>query len=96
MTDLEINKDEYHMYAARSLGADDNLLESFRKEKAYSDSLKNWKSYNIWKKERNRERYEMENKYGMDCKNAMHLIRLYKQCVELLETNKLVPMRQSY
>lgn len=89
LVDLKINQDDLHMYAARSLGADDNLLEAFRKEKSYSDALKNWKSYNIWNNERNKERYEMESKYSMDLKHAMHLVRLYKQCTELLECGTL-------
>ena len=93
LVDLEVNQDEYHMYAARSLGADDNLLEAFRKEKAYTDAIKDWKNYNTWKSERNKERYEMESKFGFDCKHGMHLVRLYKQCVELLEHQTLTVKR---
>lgn len=93
LVDLKINQEEYHEYAARAIGLDDNLLEAFKKERAYKSAMKEWKAFKRWETERNRERYEMELTYGFDCKHASHLVRLYKQCIELLRTHKLVVKR---
>lgn len=94
LIDLKINQEEYYIYAARAIGLDDNLLDAFKKERAYTSALKEWRSYKKWQNERNRERYEMEVKYGFDCKNALHLVRLYKQCIELLSTGNLIVKRR--
>lgn len=67
LVDLKINQDEFHAYAARAIGLDDNLIECFKKERAYVSAIKDWKSYNKWKEERNQARYELEKKYQYDC-----------------------------
>lgn len=88
--DLKINQDDFHTYAARSIGLDDNLIEAFKKERRYISALKEYKAYQIWKKERNRERYAMEQKYGFDLKHCSHLVRLYIQAVHLLKTKEVL------
>ena len=35
-----------------------------------------------------KKRKSLVDKYGYDCKNAAHLIRLLKMCIEFLETGK--------
>jgi uncharacterized protein len=90
---MKLNSDDMEMYAARSLGLNDNLLDMFRKERDYRRAVSEYKSYQKWKENRNKVRYEMEKEYGFDGKFAMHLIRLYLQCEQLLKTGKLVVFR---
>jgi hypothetical protein len=90
---MKLNSDDMEMYAARSLGLNDNLLDMFRKERDYRKAVSEYKNYNKWKATRNKTRYEMEEKFQMDCKHVMHLVRLYLQCEQLLKTGKLVVFR---
>lgn len=89
LIDLKINHDDMHVYAARSLGLNDNLLLSFKKERVFKNALKEWNDFNVWKKTRNKKRFELEEKYHYDVKHGMHLVRLYRQCIELLRDCKL-------
>lgn len=89
LIDLKINHDDMHVYAARSLGLNDNLLFAFKKEKVFKNALKEWNDFNVWKKTRNKKRFELEEKYHYDVKHGMHLVRLYRQCIELLRDCKL-------
>lgn len=91
--DLKINQDEFHMYAARYLGLDDNLLDAFRKEKKYRTAKKEWDHYQVWLKERNPKRAKIEEKYGFDCIHGSHLVRLFRMCEEVLTTGKLIVKR---
>lgn len=84
LKDLKINTDEYDIYAARSLGLNDNLTEAFKKERKYKSAKREWDNYQHWKKTRNPERAKLEEKYGYDVKHASHLFRLFKQCEEVL------------
>jgi hypothetical protein len=77
------------MYAARSLGLNDALTESFRKERQYKIAMRDYTNYETWKKERNKSRYEMEEKFHYDLKHGMHLVRLFRMCVEILRDGKL-------
>lgn len=63
-------------------------------EKLFDESHKNWKSYWNWKKNRNEKRSELEEKHGYDTKHAMHLIRLLKTGVEIIETGN-VPVKRN-
>lgn len=93
LIEMQINRDELHIYAARSLGLNDNLLEAFKKERAYRNAMREFKAFQVWQTERNRERYELEVKWGYDLKHASQLIRLYSQAIECLKTGKLVVKR---
>ncbi len=53
----------------------------------------NWKMYWNWKKNRNEKRSEMEEQFGYDVKHAMHLIRLLKSGLDILE-NGVVPVKR--
>jgi predicted nucleotidyltransferase len=53
----------------------------------------NWKAYWNWKTHRNEKRSELEEKYGYDVKHAMHLIRLLRSGVDILE-HGIVPVRR--
>jgi predicted nucleotidyltransferase len=61
----------------------------YTKEKAYKNKKMEWEQYQTWLRQRNPVRAEMEAKFGFDGKFALHMIRLYRTCLELLETGKL-------
>ena len=50
----------------------------------YDQDKTNWENYQRWLRERNRDRFNNELKFGYDTKNAAHLVRLMNQAVELL------------
>jgi hypothetical protein len=96
LIDLKLNSEEFENYAIRSLGLDDNLTAAFQKERAYRTAKREWKQFNEWKENRNKERYVLEEKHGMDTKHAAHIVRLYRECIELLETGKLNVKRPDF
>jgi len=67
----------------------DEYLEQATKELKYYHARKNWDRYLEWQKNRNKVRAELEKKFGYDPKHAMHLIRLYRMGLEILETGKI-------
>src|SRR5690606_38728560 len=93
LVSLKINHEDMDLYAARYLGLNDNLIEVFKKERQYKQALKEWRNYQEWKENRNRTRFEFEEKFGFDTKHGMHLVRLYRSCVDLLKTGKLAVKR---
>lgn len=58
-------------------------------ERAYRSALKHWNHYQAWRRDRNPERAELERRYGYDTKHAMHLLRLLRMGIEILETGKV-------
>ena len=89
LVDLKINHDDMDLYAARYLGLDDNLVDAFKKERQYKLALRDWKNYKEWEQSRNKARAELEANFHYDTKHGMHLVRLYRQCLELLRDGKL-------
>lgn len=89
LLELKINSEEYINYASRALGLNDNLTYAFQKERAYKSSLRDYRNWEEWKLNRNKSRHEIEEKFGYDCKNAMHLVRLFTECKEILTEHKL-------
>lgn len=61
------------------------LIVKFNKEE-WKLSSDNRKSYHDWKENRNETRSELEKKFGMDTKHAMHTVRLLRTAEEVLET----------
>jgi predicted nucleotidyltransferase len=61
---------------------------------AYRAAMKRWDSYQSWKTRRNPARAELERRHGYDTKHAMHLIRLMRTGLEVLETGDLRVRRQ--
>lgn len=86
---LKLNHEDFDKYAARSLGLNDNLTEAFQKERAYKAALRDYKNWQTWKLERNKARFELENKFLYDTKHGLHLVRLYLMCIEVLKTHKI-------
>lgn len=80
------------LYAIKSIG--NEYIKSEYKEMAinelsYAAALKGWKRYLAWKAGRNKKRAETEEKFGYDTKHAMHLVRLMRMGIEILETGKV-------
>lgn len=60
-------------------------IVKFNREE-YQTARDKWKNYWDWKRNRNEKRSALEEKYGFDTKHAMHLVRLLRMGVEVLET----------
>jgi predicted nucleotidyltransferase len=67
----------------------EEYIDEAERELKYHNALSEWKKYQEWKLHRNKKRAELEVKYGYDCKNAMHLIRLIRTGMEILETGEV-------
>jgi len=67
-------------------------IVKFNKEE-YKQTKEKWKQYWDWKENRNEVRSELEEKYGFDCKHAMHLVRLLRLGEEIL-TEGIVRVRR--
>ena len=91
--DGDIDDDAIQQSAGKLLGYDSNFLELLGMERGYRTQMAQWKQYNDWKINRNKERAALEEKFGMDCKHASHLVRLTKQAKEILETGKVIVRR---
>lgn len=63
--------------------------ELAQREKDYTLALNEYRSYEEWKKNRNKARKGMEEKYGYDLKHATHLVRLINMCKEILTEGTL-------
>ena len=75
--------------AGRSLGLTRDVLEILERERRYRAAQKHWQSYEQWKRERNPTRARLEALHGYDTKHAMHLVRLMRTGLELVETGVL-------
>lgn len=62
-------------------------------EKKYRIALRNYQQYGEWKQNRNRDRYEVESKFGFDTKHANHAVRLSRMCKEILTQGKVIVKR---
>lgn len=67
----------------------DEYFEMATKEVAYLNRKTEWEQYQQWKASRNKKRAVLEEKYGFDCKHAMHLVRLCRMGAEILTTGKV-------
>lgn len=65
------------------------VLATLGAEKRYRGALKHWESYQRWQAERNPARAALERRYGYDTKHAMHLVRLMRMGLEVLEHGEL-------
>jgi len=67
----------------------DQFIDILQKENAYAQAERHYNQYENWKKNRNPVRAKLEEKFGLDVKHAMHLIRLITECEELLLTGNI-------
>lgn len=71
----------------------ENFMSYLQAENQYGNAKREWEQYNHWKASRNPARAELEKKFGYDTKHAMHLVRLLRQCQEILTTGKITTYR---
>jgi len=67
----------------------DEYIEMAQKEVLYYNATKEWQRFLQWQKGRNKARAELEKKFGFDCKNAVHLVRLMRMGKEALQTGTI-------
>jgi hypothetical protein len=84
--DLE---DRLRAVATTAFGIPSDVASTLNAEKRYRAALKHWDSYQTWQAQRNPARAELERSHGYDTKHAMHLIRLMRMGLEVLQTGKL-------
>ncbi len=82
----EENCSEEEAYAIIGLR---EAMSLFTREKQYQNKRTEWKSYQHWKKHRNRERAKLETIKGYDLKHASHLYRLMKMGYEIVSTGEV-------
>ena len=70
-----------------------SAMEIVRKENAYRNAAMHYNQYEEWKHERNPKRAALEAKFGYDTKHAMHLVRLLRMGLEILEKGKVIVKR---
>jgi predicted nucleotidyltransferase len=75
--------------AARLVGLQDDVVAVMQRERSFQSARTNWKQYANWKKNRNEARAELEAKHGYDTKHAMHLMRLLRMGLEIVERGEV-------
>lgn len=75
--------------AAAALGLPHGVIEILLLERKYEARRRHYASYLTWQTERNPERAALERAHGYDTKHGMHLMRLLRTGLELLETGEL-------
>lgn len=89
---IEHKIDEGTLKALRTISEaklDPAFVAELRGEYEYLVAKKAWDAYKRWQQERNPERHALEEKYGVDTKHAMHLVRLFRMGAELLSTGTM-------
>ena len=81
--------DETLEYTQNLTNSGKDFIRLLKKSQTYQVALREWKSYEFWKKNRNPLRAEMEKKSGYDLKHGMHCIRLLRSGLEVLKTGNL-------
>jgi uncharacterized protein len=66
-----------------------NFIEVLNREKRYKAAQAQWRHYNDWLKNRNPARSDLEVRFGYDTKHGMHLVRLQRMALEILESGKV-------
>lgn len=79
--------------AARLLGFSTNFIEVCDKERKYLTKVREWKQYQDWLRDRNPDRAELEAKFGYDTKHALHCVRLFRMCREMLTAGAVIVKR---
>jgi uncharacterized protein len=70
-----------------------NFIELLNREKRYKAAQSQWQQYQAWLTNRNRARSELEIRFGYDTKHAMHLVRIQRMALEILETGTVTVHR---
>lgn len=75
--------------AVKGLSLPEEVVAALAAERRYRTASRHYQSYQTWKAERNPARAALEAVHGYDTKHAMHLLRLMRTGLELLETGEL-------
>lgn len=75
--------------ATHALRIPPDVVAALNAEKKYRSAMKHWDAYQSWKSHRNPARAALEREHGYDTKHAMHLIRLMRMGIEVLESGEL-------
>lgn len=94
LSEIGATTDQRWKQAARAVSLDENFIHLLDRERRYSAELSNYKQFEEWKNKRNKDRAELEAKFGYDTKHAAHLIRLLRTGKEVLQTGKVNTWRQ--
>lgn len=90
---IEPKEEDFFVTKFRKIGNGEVKSYTHFKEQEYDIALKKWNQYLNWKKNRNPDRAILEQKYGYDCKHAMHLIRLLRMGIEILTKEEVIVLR---
>lgn len=85
LADMKLATEDQYYAASAKIGLDTEAMEYLKKERAFKTAVNEWAKYQAWQQNRNPKRASMEEKYGYDCKHAMHCIRLCRTAIEILE-----------
>ena len=77
--------DRMRAVATHALSIPADVVAALNAEKKYRSALKHWDSFQTWQRQRNPARAELEKQHGYDTKHAMHLIRIMRMGLEVLE-----------
>jgi len=75
--------------ATHALNVPAEVASALQAEKRYLGAMKEWQSFETWLAERNPARAALERQHGYDTKHAMHLVRLLRMGLEVLEIGEL-------
>jgi len=81
--------DRMRAVATHTLQLPPDVVSVLNAEKKYRAAMKHWDAYQTWKTHRNPNRAALERHHGYDTKHAMHLIRLMRTGLEVLNTGDL-------
>jgi predicted nucleotidyltransferase len=79
--------------ATHALSIPRDVAAALNAEKRYRAAMKHWEAYQAWKSQRSPARAELERRHGYDTKHAMHLVRLMRMGLEVLERGELMVRR---
>jgi predicted nucleotidyltransferase len=89
-----INKDQINAYdelisrgEVPQIG--EQTLLVLQHEKSYFNALRYWQQYQEWRDKRNKDRADLEGKFGYDTRHASHLFRLVGEGLELLTSGNI-------
>lgn len=79
--------------AGVKLNLSTEALRQLHDERRFKQAVKKWKQYMDHFNTRNKARNELEEKYGYDTKHGMHLVRLMRTGLELMQNKPLIVRR---
>jgi predicted nucleotidyltransferase len=66
-----------------------HFMDVLDRERRYQAAAREWQHYEEWRRDRNPKRAALEAQFGYDTKHAMHLTRLMRMGVEILQTGEV-------